>query len=93
MDDMEAYKRQLRNCIFVVCAVAGVIVIIAASLLVLGMWLKALVLALFGIAVFMLAFSLRSEWDGKGRWFFWLFMVFIALSLAAFGYGLYCMIY
>jgi Na+/phosphate symporter len=91
--DMETYERRLRNSIYVVCVIAGATIIFAVSLLVSGMWLKALVLALFGIAVFMLAFSLRSKWDGKGRWFFWLFMIFIALSLAAFGYGLYCMIF
>jgi len=91
--NMKTYERRSRNFSIALYACAVALAIFAAYLqFELGMWLKALFVALWGIAFFMLAFSLKLEWDAGGRLFFWLFFICIALTLAVAGYWLHSMI-
>ena len=91
--DKGTHERQLRNRLYIVCAVAGAIIILAVSLLVLGMWLKSLFLALFGIALFMIAFALGSESENRSCLFFVLSVFVGTLALAVFVYGIYSWIF
>lgn len=91
--DMRDCERQRNNRILVVCIIAGAIIVLAAFLLGMGMWLKALFLAFLGIAFFMIPLALYSEAENRSRLFFVLGILFGTSAVAVFIYGIYAQIF
>jgi 4-hydroxybenzoate polyprenyltransferase len=91
--DTGDYKKQQRNRICVVYIIAGTIIVLAAFLLGMGMWLKALILALFGIAFLMTPLALSSESERRSRLLFVLGILFGTAATAVLIYGICAQIF
>ncbi|MBU0572365.1 hypothetical protein KKE60_00870 [Patescibacteria group bacterium] len=87
---METYEKKMKKRLYLLSIVPTILLIAAGWAIVLEMWLKTLILSLVGLGFYMIIIALGSKWDDKGRWFYWLGIIFIILALTAFGYGLYC---
>lgn len=87
------YGGRLYNRIRVVYIVAAALIILAAFLLGMGMWLKALFLALFGSALFITTLAFEPKLENRSSLFFGLSILLGVLALLVLGYGLYSCVF
>ena len=91
--DIEAHEGILRRRTKILAVFATGSIAAAISVLLLGMWLKFLVLVFFGIGLAMMALSLRTSISDHAFRCFKLGLICWLIAVAAFFYGLYAWIF